>query len=145
MPGAMKVIILKIALPSSPTPSSNPVLAGLNQESTHCHSPWSVFFLEGFCTLPGSLIWPLSACVCVTGNNTQGALLSRSRSLPWKWPGGPGWRGRPGVPVKMSISCSNRMQGDGLGSRFSYPDSPDSFSPPLFLPRHHLHLHISSM
>lgn len=43
-------------LPSSPTPSSNPALAGLNQESTRCHSLWSVFFLEGFCTLPGSLI-----------------------------------------------------------------------------------------
>ena len=63
MAGATKVINLKIALLlflHLPLPPLTLHLAGLDQESTHCHSLKSVFFLEGFCTSPGSLMWPLS-------------------------------------------------------------------------------------
>lgn len=51
--GAKKVISLKI--------TSLHLLCGLNQECFHCHSFWSVFFLKGLCTLPGSPLWPFSA------------------------------------------------------------------------------------
>lgn len=87
-------------------PSSNPVLA-----KPEVHSLSQCFF-------PGSLIWP-SRWEQYPG----GSALSLSL---WKWPQGPGgleWRVRPRVQVKMYISCSNRMRGDGLESHSSCPDS----------------------
>ena len=77
----------------------------------------------------------------VSGNNTQEARLSRSRcesdqEVPEVRDDGVDL----GLQVKTSISCSNRMPGDEQESRFSYPDSSDSFAPPVFPPLHIFHV-----
>lgn len=121
MLGTPQVIILNIApllflhlpLPllnlCRPVRTRNPLTASLQ--------PLKCFF-------PGRTVhfaW-ISTMTLPSGNNTQEALLSRSGHKKWATgPTGPGWQGRSGVLVKMSISCSNRMQRGGLESRFSYP------------------------
>lgn len=80
----MKAIRLKIApLLFLRLPPLPPALAGLNQESSHCHSPWSVFFLEGTCTSPG-----VSALTLLSTNNAHKALLARLSRKSEAWADG---------------------------------------------------------